>query len=149
ATSVSLANVSSDSTPRITLRYKQAKAEKENVVQWNGERFALAGPPPAAQEDLLAELDRQEAALFQLRDYSRSLEELNAFEQRVRSATLPEEEKTKLLLELFYHQALCYRKLGQSDRAAVMYSALWRGHPQESWGQLAQQWIRFDSVRNR
>ena len=42
-----------------------------------------------------------------------------------------------LLNEIYYHQAICYRKLGNLRRAAVILSTLQRMDPESAWGNLA------------
>ena len=41
------------------------------------------------------------------------------------------------LVEIYYLQAICYRKLGDRRRAEGILAGLWRSYPDSSWGQLA------------
>jgi hypothetical protein len=97
--------------------------------------------PQASMTSLDAALNAIEDRLFEHRNYSVVLEELAAFEDDVRASSLPVADKNDLLLETLYHEALCYRKLGQAQRAAVLYAALWRGHPDSVWGESAKRFL--------
>jgi hypothetical protein len=129
--------------PQVVMEYRQGKKQQEGVVAWDRGYFVPVSPRPAAGGSWASDLNRIEARLFEGRACRESLQELTAFAERVRASRLSAEDKTELLLEVFYHQALCYRQLGQSRRAAVTLSALWRGDPQSDWGQLAKQWLIF------
>ncbi|HZO87903.1 MAG TPA: tetratricopeptide repeat protein [Chthonomonadaceae bacterium] len=133
--------------PQVAITYRQGNTQAEGIVAWQGGRFVAVQPVPKPNENLEVELARIETALFERRDYPEVLDQLAAFEGRVRGSSLPTEDKTDLLLEAFYHEALCYRKLGQSRRASVTYAALWRGYPDSDWAKLAKRWLAFTRGR--
>ena len=66
------------------------------------------------------------------------MQQLADLESRIRSSALPIPSREELLLELYYHQALCRRKLGRERAAAVTLAALWRSYPNTPWGRLAK-----------
>lgn len=150
ATDVSLSGVRAGSgpAPEIALAYRQGGTSEEGVVRWDGEHFAMVRPLPKPSESFGLELNLLEALLFERRAYREALDGLAALEERVRRSSLSVDTKTELLLEAFYQEAICYRKLGQTHRAAVIYAALWRQHPENTWGQLAKRWLALDSVQN-
>jgi tetratricopeptide (TPR) repeat protein len=129
--------------PRVVIRYRQGIGHGEQSVVWQGERFAATDLPTGGGEALTEQLDRIEALLFERRAYQQALAALRLFEGRVRQARLVAEDKSDLLLEVYYHQAICLRKLGDTRRAAVVLTALWRTQPRSAWGQLAHRWLRF------
>lgn len=143
ASSVGLDSVGSGASPSIRLTYVQSGRSAQAVVRWNGERFVCLQPVPMVRENLDLVLNRIEAQLFEQRGYRQTLRALEAFDRRVHASRLTDLDKSRLLLESAYHQALCYRKLGDAPHAAALYDALTRAEPggTENWGQLARQWI--------
>ena len=130
--------------PQVVIEYQNADGKYQGDVQWNGERFVTTVPTSqGASGNLVGELNRIETYLFERKEFAETLTLLDAFARRVRRSSLPSEEKNDLLLEVYYHQAICYRKLGQTRKASVTLTALWRGQPKNVWGRLAKKWLRF------
>jgi tetratricopeptide (TPR) repeat protein len=127
------------STPEIVLDYVQNGRRRLASVYWDGMRF-IAGSERdrVPQEDAGMRLHAVEVELFERRDYERSLQQLGLLEEQIREAPLASVAKEDLLLELFYHRALCYRKLGRAREAAVALASLWRSYPGSFWGRLAR-----------
>ncbi len=130
--------------PQVVIEHQNADGKYRSEVQWNGERFVATVPTSReASGNLLGELNRIETYLFERKEFAETLTLLDAFAQQVRRSSLPSEEKNDLLLEVYYHQAICYRKSGQTRKASVTLTALWRGQPKNVWGRLAKKWLRF------
>ena len=117
------------------------------LTPWTGERAMGMRPQTQASGDFGLALSQWEALLFEQQAYATTLAGLQSLEGRIRASSLSAEDKTDLLLEIFYHEAICYRKLGQTQHSAITYAAIWRGYPQSPWGQLARRWLAFGSDR--
>src|SRR5262249_48593582 len=101
--------------------------------------FSVAGLLPAgARGDFAAELAGLEAQLFERRDDAATLAQLDDLAARVRAAPGSAAVKRDLLLEIFYHQAICRRKLGRTRAGEVTLAGLWRAYPKTAWGRLAK-----------
>jgi tetratricopeptide (TPR) repeat protein len=144
ATEVRLAGVRAGDghlAPEIDLSYRQNGSLHTGIVRWNGERFTVVSPRPPQSESFTMELNRIEGELFVERSYQKTLATLEALAARIRTSDLNPLTRTALLQEILYFEALCYRKLGQTHRAAVIYAALYRTDPYSDWGHLAQSWL--------
>ena len=126
----------------MVIQYRQGIHRGEGTVHWDGEQFVAASLPEAGGVSLAVELNRIEEGLFTRRAYRQTLRQLAEFEQRVIASRLRPEDKTDLLFEAYYHEALCYRELGRSRDAVNRYWALWRRQPDRTWGMLAQHWLQ-------
>jgi tetratricopeptide (TPR) repeat protein len=124
--------------PEITLDYVQNGVRREGIVRWNGEQFAMVSPLPPPSENFEMALDRIEAQVYVNRSYRTALSMFAQLEERIRTSDLNQKSKTDLLMEIFYHQAVCYRILGQRQHAAAIYAALQRTYSDTDWGKLAQ-----------
>jgi hypothetical protein len=129
--------------PRVVVRYRQGFQGREAGVVWQGDHFVATDPPATGDAGLTQELDRIEASLFEQGAYRQTLDALRDFERRVRDSRLTPDDKSDLLREVYYHQAVCFRKLGATRRAAVVLTAIWRTQPGSAWGQLARRSLRF------
>jgi tetratricopeptide (TPR) repeat protein len=128
--------------PQVVVEYRQEKHREAGVLVWDGRRFATVRPLPDAGPGFETELDGIEARLFERRDFEATLRELDAFTERVRASFLPPDAKSDMLLETYYHQAICFRKQGRIRRAEVLLAALHRAYPDSAWGRLARAWLR-------
>lgn len=138
---VQLVVVTSDSLPQIEISYQRGRDTQNGAVAWNGEEFVMTRPSPMAAENLEAELSGIEARLFARKDYRMALTQLDTLDARIGVSARSFQDKTDLRLELYYHQALCYRKLGDTRHAEVILSALQRAYPDTGWGRLATAWL--------
>lgn len=140
-TEIRLLGIESGKPARVRLEFVHEGQRNETGVAWDGRRFTalLTATPQAADPE--SDLSRVEAWLFEKRDYRQALEYLEAVEERIKRSGLSATTKTELLLETYYHQAICHRKRGDRRSAAVVLSALWRANPDTSWGRLARRWL--------
>ena len=76
--------------------------------------------------------------LFERRAFAASLARLEALAGRLHRADAPWDTRAALLLELYYHEAICLRKLGRQREAAAVLTSLWRCFPDQAWGRLAR-----------
>jgi hypothetical protein len=141
ATSVEIAGIrrGGENTPELMIDFRQGNWKGRGLVSWNGKRFVSLSPTSKENESFRAELDEIESIIFNQQDFSGASRRLNRLVGRIRSSAHSTADKNELLLEIYYHQAICYRKLGQLRRAAATLSSLWRGYPDSGWGKLARE----------
>jgi hypothetical protein len=125
--------------PEVLVQLIGADGVEQVPVRWDGTRFSVAGPlSTGGRGDFTTELAALEARLFERREYGTTLARLDDLAAAVRAGSGSAAMKRDLLLEIFYHQAVCRRKLGRTRAAEVTLAGLSRGYPETAWGRLAR-----------
>ncbi len=140
ASRVELTHITSGSRPEVHIGGASGPYTVSGTVYWNGIEFVSIQTAETAPHFAQA-LYEIESGLFQRQRYRVSLDELNSIEYRVGRSSLSEVDQADMLHEIYYHQAICYRKLGDVRHAEVILSALQRMDPYSPWGSLAGSWL--------
>jgi len=140
ASHVKFAGIKSGSLPEVQISGESGADNVSGTIHWNGSEF-LAVQTGDNPEHFLEDLREIESRLFEQRKFQASLDELNSVERQVENSALSEVDQADLLHEIYYHQAVCYRKLGDLRHAETILSALRHSDPDSPWGNLAGSWL--------
>lgn len=143
ASHVELADITGGENPTVKVVGGSKSYNVSGSITWVRSAGEFLAKPIEAQPapHYLELLSVVESRLFQDRQFDESLAELNALETAVEGSSLSELDQAELLHEIYYHQAICYRKLGDMRRAEVILSALERHDSDSGWANLARDWL--------
>jgi hypothetical protein len=124
--------------PYIKVFGRRESGTTEWEAGWRNGEWVSVLPHGETDTDYTGELNRIETLIFDAHDYQGALAGFKSFEQTVRDSSLFYGTKDDLLKEAYYHEGLCYLKLGQTRRAESVFSGLWNISPADPWCRLAK-----------